>query len=44
MRIAFKLQTFVMRLGAGELLPAREGVHFPLSEDEMLWHLHYFGI
>jgi uncharacterized protein (DUF2336 family) len=44
MRIAFKLQTFVMRLGAGELLPAREGVHFPLSEDEMLWHLNYFGI
>jgi uncharacterized protein (DUF2336 family) len=44
MRIAFKLQTFVMRLGAGELLPARDGVRFPLSEDEMLWHLNYFGI
>jgi uncharacterized protein (DUF2336 family) len=44
MRIAFKLQTFVMRLGAGELLPARDGVHFPLSDDEMLWHLNYFGI
>jgi uncharacterized protein (DUF2336 family) len=44
MRIAFKLQTFVMRLSAGELLPARDGVRFPLSEDEMLWHLNYFGI
>ncbi len=44
MRIAFKLQTFVMRLGAGELLPARDGVRFPLSEDEMLWHLNYFAI
>ena len=44
MRIAFKLQTFVMRLSAGELLPARDGVRFPLSEDEMLWHLNYFGV
>jgi uncharacterized protein (DUF2336 family) len=44
MRVAFKLQTFVMRLVAGELLPARDGVRFPLSEDEMLWHLNYFGV
>jgi uncharacterized protein (DUF2336 family) len=44
MRIAFKIQTFVMRLGAGELLPARDGIHFPMTEDEMLWHLNYFGI
>ena len=28
----------------GELLPARDGVHFPLTDDEMLWHLNYFGI
>jgi hypothetical protein len=33
-----------MRLVAGELLPARVGVRFPLSEDEMLWHLNYFGV
>jgi hypothetical protein len=44
MRVAFKVQTFVMRLNGGELLPAREGVRFPLTEDEMLWHLNYFGI
>ncbi|HEY5336708.1 MAG TPA: DUF2336 domain-containing protein [Rhizomicrobium sp.] len=44
MRVAFKIQTFVMRLPAGELLPARDGVRFPLSEDEMLWHLNYFGL
>ena len=44
MRVAFKVQTFVMRLGAGELLPARDGVRFPISEDEMLWHLNYFGV
>jgi hypothetical protein len=33
-----------MHLAAGELLPAREGVHFPLTEDEMRWHLNYFGV
>ncbi|HEY1981031.1 MAG TPA: DUF2336 domain-containing protein, partial [Xanthobacteraceae bacterium] len=44
MRTGFKIQTFVMRLPAGELLPARGGVGFPLSESEMLWHLDYFGV
>ena len=44
MRVAFKIQTFVMHLAAGELLPAREGVRFPLTEDEMRWHLNYFGV
>ena len=44
MRTAFKIQTFVMRLPAGELLPARGGVDFPLSESEMRWHLDYFGV
>ena len=44
MRVAFKVQTLVMRLKGGEILPARAGVDFPLTEDEMLWHLNYFGI
>lgn len=44
MRAAFKIQRFVMRLPADELLPARNGVRFPLAEDEMRWHLGYFGI
>lgn len=44
MRTAFKIQTFVMRLKGSDLMPARGGVDFPLSEDEMLWHLTYFGI
>ncbi|MEI9995896.1 MAG: DUF2336 domain-containing protein [Rhizomicrobium sp.] len=44
MRVAFKIQSFVMKLGAGELLPARAGVHFPMTEDEMRWHLEYFGV
>lgn len=43
MRTCFKIQTFVMRLPARELLPARGGVGFPLSEAEMTWHLDYFA-
>ena len=44
MRVAFKIQTSVMRLKASELLPARAGVHFPMTEDEMRWHLNYFQV
>ena len=44
MRIAFKVQSFVLKLSAGELLPARAGVHFPMTEDEMRWHLGYFNV
>ena len=43
MRIAFKLQNSIMRLKGHDLLPARGGVDFPLTEDEMRWHLGYFG-
>ena len=35
MRTAFKIQTLLMRLPSTELLPARDGVHFPMAEDEM---------
>jgi uncharacterized protein (DUF2336 family) len=44
MRAAFKIQTYVMRLPAEDLLPARGGVGFPLTEDEMRWHLGYFEV
>lgn len=44
MRVAFKIQTLLLHLPASELLPARDGVHFPLSESEMRWHLNYFRI
>jgi uncharacterized protein (DUF2336 family) len=44
MRTAFKIQTLLLHLQAGDLLPAREGVRFPMKEDEMRWHLNYFGV
>jgi uncharacterized protein (DUF2336 family) len=43
MRVAFNLQNSIMRLKGPDLLPARGGVDFPLTEDEMRWHLGYFG-
>ena len=43
MRISFKMQTMLLKLHADELLPARSGVAFPMTEDEMRWHLSYFG-
>ena len=44
MRVGFKMQTMLLKLPAGELLPARAGVAFPLTEEEMHWHLSYFGV
>jgi uncharacterized protein (DUF2336 family) len=44
MRTAFKIQSFVMRLPADELIPARDGIGFPMPESEMRWHLSYFGV
>jgi len=44
MRIAFKIQSDVAKLTARELLPARNGRDFPLSEQEMRWQLGYFDV
>ncbi|MGH6828540.1 MAG: DUF2336 domain-containing protein [Rhizomicrobium sp.] len=44
MRTAFRIQTSVMKLPGRELLPARGGLNFPLSKEEMRWHLSYFDI
>jgi uncharacterized protein (DUF2336 family) len=44
MRVAFKIQMAIAKLHPEELLPARAGVAYPLSEKEMRWHLSYFGL
>ena len=44
MRVAFKIQTCIMRLPGPALLPARNGVNFPLTPEEMAWQLSCFGI
>ena len=44
MRVAFKLQTFVAKLPANALLPARGGMDYPLTAEEMSWQLSCFDI
>jgi uncharacterized protein (DUF2336 family) len=44
MRVAFKIQTGIMKLNGRDLLPARGGIGFPLTKEEMRWHLGYFDI
>jgi len=44
MRVAFKIQSAIAKLHADEILPARAGVAYPLTEAEMQWHLSYFGL
>lgn len=42
MRGALKLQASLAKIPPKEQLPAKDGVDFPLDEDEMTWHLAYF--
>ena len=44
MRASLKIQAFVLKLPAPELVAARNGIDFPLGENEMRWHLAFFGI
>ena len=44
MRIAFRLQTVVMKLPAKALMPARGGVNYPMTAEEMSWQLSCFDI
>jgi uncharacterized protein (DUF2336 family) len=44
MRAAFQIQCHIMKLAPKEILPARNGRDFPLTEKEMLWQLGLFGL
>ena len=44
MRVAVKIQAILAHLTSAKMVLAREGVHFPLSTEEMAWHLRYFGV
>lgn len=42
MRVSVKIQIALARLPSAKQVLARDGVHFPMTQDEMLWHLSYF--
>jgi hypothetical protein len=44
MRVAVKIQATIAHLSGAKIVMARDGVHFPLSPEEMAWHLSFFGI
>ncbi len=44
MRVSVLIQMHVMHLKSPELLPARDGSEFPLTEEEMVRLLDYFGL
>jgi uncharacterized protein (DUF2336 family) len=44
MRTAFELQKAIAKLAPGELVPARNGVDFPLSPEQMTSQLELMGI
>ena len=44
MRVAFTIQTTVLRLPAEDVIPARNGKDYPLTKDEMCWQLTYFNV
>jgi uncharacterized protein (DUF2336 family) len=43
MRTALKLQSHVAKVPHTQRVNARNGVHYPMTADEMEWHLDYFG-
>ncbi len=44
MRVSVAVQKYLLRLPAGEMLPARDGVHFPMTSQDMATALELFGI
>lgn len=44
MRVAVKIQTALCHLSSQKVVLAREGIHFPLTPEELTWHLRYFGV
>lgn len=44
MRTAMRLQSQLLKLPARDLLMARHGVNYPMTPEEMAWHLSYFGV
>lgn len=44
MRTALAVQTYIAHVPQPNLVLPREGIAYPMTEDEMRWHLQYFGI
>ena len=43
MRLAMKVQMQIAKIAPATVIKARDGVDFPLTEDELTWQLEFFG-
>ncbi len=43
MRLAMKVQMQIAQIAPGSVIKARDGVDFPLTEEELTWQLEFFG-
>ena len=43
MRLAMKVQMQIAQIAPGSVVKARDGVDFPLTEEELTWQLEFFG-
>ena len=43
MRLAMKVQMQIAQIAPSSVVKARDGVDFPLTEDELTWQLEFFG-
>lgn len=43
MRLAMKVQMQIAKIAPAATIKARDGVEYPLSEDELTWQLEFFG-
>ena len=43
MRTALAIQTYIAHVPQPNLVLPREGIAYPMTQDEMRWHLQYFG-
>ncbi len=43
MRLAMKVQMQIAQIAPGSVIKARDGIDFPLTEEELTWQLEFFG-
>ena len=43
MRLAMKVQLQIAQIAPAGVVKARDGIDFPMSEDELTWQLEFFG-
>lgn len=43
MRVAYKVQMLIAHITSSQLVLPRDGSQYPLTPEEMTWHLRYFG-